>query len=75
MPPRCRSSTKNKKNIVLPPRKFSEDLQVVQVMAERAGVSLFTAADRNRISSAWHRLSAWPDFGGPLKASRRETRP
>lgn len=34
------------------------------------GLSMFTTSDRQRISSAWHRLSAWPDFAGPLKSIR-----
>lgn len=33
-------------------------------------LAVFTSEDRAHISSAWHRLSAWPDFTAPLESIR-----
>ena len=33
-------------------------------------LSMLSVEDRLHISSAWHRLSAWPDFANPLKSIR-----
>lgn len=44
--------------------------RVLEEVLKTNDLAVFTEADREQIASAWHKLSAWADFAGPLREIR-----
>jgi len=45
--------------------------RVLEEVFKSNDLGLFTEADRRQIAGAWHKLTAWPDFAGPLREIRK----
>lgn len=46
-------------------------VQALDEVLEANGLEMFSPQERALIASAWHRLSTWPDFAGPLREIRK----